>query len=255
MIEKLPLYVSIIFIATTLLTLYFLIVALRHSISDNIKNKIPKISIIAATWLALQALLALTRVHKGTTASVPNLILLGIIPTVIIITYLFATEKGRGIVRRIPLKYITYIHLVRVPVEIILYLLFYYTFIPEDLTFTGLNFDIIIGLTAPIIIYYGFHKKRLSRNTMLAWNVLGLAFLLNVVVHAILSTPFKGQLINFDQPNIAMFYFPFVWLPTFIVPLVLFSHLVSIYKLRSSGNRYTHSKPRRKRINPENKVY
>ena len=41
-------------------------------------------------------------------------------------------------------------------------------------------------------------------------------------------TPF--QQFGFDQPNIAMLYSPFVWLPCFIVPTVLFSHLVCIRK-------------------------
>ncbi|HVF96549.1 MAG TPA: hypothetical protein VM871_04480, partial [Flavisolibacter sp.] len=35
----------------------------------------------------------------------------------------------------------------------------------------------------------------------------------------------------FDQPNIAVLYFPFIWLPSFIVPVVLLSHLVCIRQL------------------------
>jgi hypothetical protein len=30
---------------------------------------------------------------------------------------------------------------------------------------------------------------------------------------------------------VAVLRFPFVWLPTFIVPLVLFSHVASLYQL------------------------
>jgi len=40
-----------------------------------------------------------------------------------------------------------------------------------------------------------------------------------------------AQLFAFDQPNIAILYFPFVWLPSFIVMTVLFSHLISIRRL------------------------
>jgi hypothetical protein len=35
----------------------------------------------------------------------------------------------------------------------------------------------------------------------------------------------------FDQPNIAILYFPFVWLPSVVVPGVLLAHLVSLRKL------------------------
>ncbi|MEO6489224.1 MAG: hypothetical protein ABIO04_04715 [Ferruginibacter sp.] len=36
---------------------------------------------------------------------------------------------------------------------------------------------------------------------------------------------------GFEQPNIAILYFPYTLLPGYIVPLVLFSQLVSIRKL------------------------
>jgi hypothetical protein len=56
---------------------------------------------------------------------------------------------------------------------------------------------------------------------------------LNIVVNAALSAPVPFQQFAFDQPNIAVLYFPFVWLPGFIVPLVLFAHLAAIQKLYS----------------------
>ena len=58
-----------------------------------------------------------------------------------------------------------------------------------------------------------------------------LATFINIVVNAILSAPFTFQQFAFDQPNVAVLYFPFVWLPCFIVPVVLFSHLVLIRQL------------------------
>jgi len=54
---------------------------------------------------------------------------------------------------------------------------------------------------------------------------------LNIVINAILSVPTPIQQFAFDQPNIAILYFPFTWLPCFIVPAVLLSHIVSIKKL------------------------
>ena len=97
----------------------------------------------------------------------------------------------------------------------------------------GRNFDIISGITAPLIYYYGFVKKRLNKNILIAWNLLCLALLLNIVINAVLSAPFPFQQFAFNQPNIAVFYFPYVWLPGCIVPLVLLSHLVAIKQLMS----------------------
>ena len=71
------------------------------------------------------------------------------------------------------------------------------------------------------------HKHRL----VLMWNVICLLLLLNVVINAVLSAPFTFQQFAFDQPNVAILYFPFSWLPGFIVPIILFTHLVSIRRI------------------------
>ena len=99
------------------------------------------------------------------------------------------------------------------------------------MTFEGRNFDILAGLTAPLVYYFGFIKPRLSRKTMLAWNFICLLLLINIIVNAVLSAPFPFQQFAFDQPNIAVLYFPFIWLPCCVVPLVLFAHLAAIRQL------------------------
>jgi len=50
-------------------------------------------------------------------------------------------------------------------------------------------------------------------------------------VNALFSAPSPIQKFAFDQPNIAILNFPFSWLPTFIVPIILFGHLTSIRQL------------------------
>jgi len=109
------------------------------------------------------------------------------------------------------------------------------------MTFEGRNFDILSGLTAPFIYYFGFVKKSLNKKIILVWNFICLALLINIVATAILSAPFTFQKLAFDQPNVAVLYFPFVWLPCCIVPLVFFSHVASIrqlYKGEEKVSRY-----------------
>jgi hypothetical protein len=99
------------------------------------------------------------------------------------------------------------------------------------MTFEGRNFDIVAGLTAPVIYYFGSVKQQIGRKVMLLWNIICLGLLFNIVVIAVLSAPFPFQQFAFDQPNIALLYFPFVWLPCCVVPLVLLSHLATIRQL------------------------
>lgn len=99
------------------------------------------------------------------------------------------------------------------------------------MTFEGRNFDMLSGLTAPLIFYTGFAKNRVHKKLLLFWNLICLALLINIVVIAVLSAPFAFQLFSFEQPNIAILYFPFVWLPGVVVPLAALSHLASIRQL------------------------
>jgi hypothetical protein len=72
---------------------------------------------------------------------------------------------------------------------------------------------------------------------LLAWNILGLILLLNVVIHGILSVPFPFQQFGLDQPNIAMLHAPYLLLPGLIVPVVLFSHLAAIRLILANSNK------------------
>jgi hypothetical protein len=71
----------------------------------------------------------------------------------------------------------------------------------------------------------------MNRKIALIWNLVSIGLLLNIVINALFSVPSPFQEFAFDQPDIGLAYFPFIWLPAFIVSIVLFSHIVSIIKL------------------------
>ena len=102
------------------------------------------------------------------------------------------------------------------------------------MTFEGRNFDIISGLTAPLIYYFGYVKNTLNKAVIIGWNIVCLLLLVNIVIMAVLSAPFPFQQLAFDQPNTAILHFPFTLLPGCIVPIVLFAHLISLRNLMKS---------------------
>lgn len=219
--QDVPLYVSLIFILTTALTLFLFIRATNP----------PKIVVVGLIlWLALQAYLGYSGFYLGVTTN-PFRFLLAAPPTIVLILSVFISKKGRSWTQTLSIKTLTLIHIVRIPVELVLYLLFLYKMIPELMTFSGRNFDILAGVTAPIIYYLAFYRKAIGRTGLLLWNIFCLLLLLSIIGNAVLSTPIPIQQFAFDQPNLAILHFPVVWLPTFVVPVVLFSHVVSIYRL------------------------
>jgi hypothetical protein len=182
-------------------------------------------------WLGLQAFLSFRGIYaEQLNAIPPRIAVFGLIPPLVLIGALFLLPSGKRFIDSLPLPSLTMLHVIRIPVELVLYGLFLAGTIPELMTFAGRNFDILAGLTAPLIVYLGW-RPTLRRNLLLGWNVLSLALLLNIVIHALLAAPFPLQQMAFDQPNIAVLYFPFSWLPTYVVPVVLFCHLAALRKL------------------------
>ena len=230
--EQLPAYVSIVFGLTTVLALVIFFFAMKKSGTPS-AGKLATIFLVGSFgWLSLQALLGIKGVYSGHPDQMPpRIMLLGVLPALALIILLMITAAGRRFVDSLPLRNLTYLNVVRVPVELVLYWLFIHKLVPQAMTFEGRNLDILAGLTAPLVAYFAFAKNLLGRKVVLVWNLLALALLLNIVAMAVLSIPSPLQKMAFDQPNVAVLYFPFCWLPSFIVPLVLFGHVVSIRRL------------------------
>lgn len=131
------------------------------------------------------------------------------------------------------LSFLTGIHLIRIPVEIGLLMLFRQTLIPEVMTFEGWNFDIVMGITAIPMLWIFLQRATLPIKLLRAWNLLGIILLTIIVITAILSAPGPQQLINFDQPNVAILRVPFILLPSVIVPVVYYAHFVALKRLNS----------------------
>jgi hypothetical protein len=222
MLETIPAYISAIFIATVLLTLYLFV---RSTSNKTI------VLIVSIVWLVLQGRIAYSGFYDDTETMPPHFSL-AVLPALLGIVLLFVTREGRMFIDKINLRSITLLSVVRIPVELVLYWLYIHKAVPQLMTFEGRNFDIVSGITVPVIYFICFTNHTISnRRVLLVWNIISLLLLINIVVNAILSLPFSFQQFAFEQPNVAVLYFPFVWLASFIVMVVLFSHLVSISRL------------------------
>lgn len=231
MIPNLPIYISISFIITSIVTLLLFYWIIKNSNVENVRKKSNLILVGLIIWLLIQGILSLKNIYSSNTNSMPpKIILLGIAPTILTLLLLFFSEKGRIFIDSLDVAKLTLINTVRIPVEIILYVLFINGVIPELMTFEGSNFDLLAGISAPVV-YYGIRKGKLNSKAILIWNFVSLGLLINIVVNALFSAPSPFQKFAFDQPNIAILHFPFSLLPTFIVPVVLLGHLASIRKL------------------------
>jgi hypothetical protein len=114
----------------------------------------------------------------------------------------------------------------RILVELLIHQAVVESVAPPQMTWTGLNLDILSGITALALLPF---IGRLPRWALLIWNTLGLGLLLWVIGVAMLSFPVAWQ--QLSPANIWVAHFPFFWLPSIMVFAAILGHLVLYRKL------------------------
>ena len=224
--ENLDWYVYVLFSATVVFSAWLFIRATGYS---------KTVIVMISAWAILQSVLGLLGFYHQAGSMTTRFPLL-VIPPILFLASRFFTKQGKEFIDNLDLKKLTIFHIIRIPVEITLLLLFIHKAIPEAMSFEGRNFDILSGLSAPIIYYFAFVKESLGKTAMIIWNLACMFLLLNVVTNAVLSLPARYLQYGFDQPNIAVGFFPFLLLPALLVPLALFSNGAAIRKLALNKN-------------------
>ncbi|MDP3158108.1 MAG: hypothetical protein Q8N23_35885 [Archangium sp.] len=118
----------------------------------------------------------------------------------------------------------------RAPLELALYSLFVVGLLPEQMTFTGRNFDVLVGVTAPVMAFL-IATKRAPRWLQWAWQLGSVALLVNVVSIAITSAPGPLHLDSMGAPLTIVAQWPYALLPSFMVPVAALGHVLAIGKL------------------------
>jgi hypothetical protein len=238
--SHLPTELSIAFGLTTLLTFILFRRAVTGAHDPRTQRLAPRLTMLIIAWLALQAVVSIGGFYVNHLESIPpRIAAFGVLPALIVIIVTFSTSSGRQFVDSLPMFEITALHTVRIFVELVLWWLFLKGAVPELMTFEGRNLDIIAGFTAPLVAYFGIVKKMITPRVILIWNVICLGLLFNIVIIALLSVPTPFQKLAFDQPNVGVLIFPISWLPTFVVPVVLFCHLVAFRQLMKRSKTMT----------------
>jgi hypothetical protein len=149
-----------------------------------------------------------------------------VLPFITILLLLFSRSM-KDLLKHISLKVLTQLQVFRVFVEIILWMLFLQNLLPIQMTFEGLNWDVLTGITA--LLAARFLLK--SKSWLIVWNILGLILLINIVAVALLSMPTPFRVFDNEPANVIVTQFPFLFLPAYLVPLAYTLHIMSLRKL------------------------
>jgi small-conductance mechanosensitive channel len=95
---------------------------------------------------------------------------------------------------------------------------------PVQMSYSGLNFDIVTGVTA-LVLGIVMVVARVPKAVVMAWNVMGLVLLANIVGVAMLSTPVFA-VFGPDRLNVWVTWMPYTLLPAVMVLAALAGHLI-----------------------------
>jgi hypothetical protein len=149
------------------------------------------------------------------------------------IAFTVRSAAGLRIALGFPLWIILGMQCFRIGVERFIHRLSIDGLVPKMLTFEGANVDIRIAASAPLIAWLST-RGRTGMKCVLAWNVLGLLALANVVIRAVLTAPGPFKLIHAEVPNRMFRTFPFVFIPGFFVPLAV---TLPVLAIRATSSR------------------
>jgi hypothetical protein len=231
------LIIQIGFIALTLLCLLLIFLgfrfAARRAFGDTGKKQafLLKLFLVLAGWTAAASALSFTPFLKDFSSTPPRFPVL-IIPPAVLLILLARNQSFLKVLSEIPHQWILWFQAFRIPVEFLLWGMFLVQVFPEHLTFEGRNFDIFAGIFGLLVGWF-VHKKEAHKPLLIAYNVLGLILLANIVGAAILTFPTPFQVFTEGYSNTIVTQFPVVWLPALLVPMAYYGHVFSLLKLKT----------------------
>ncbi|NOS85128.1 MAG: hypothetical protein HOP31_08295 [Ignavibacteria bacterium] len=231
-----PFYIDAVLFIVVIIIVLFIFYSLKHALHsmDAPASKKKKYYIVTAViiagWLITSALIAFNGTLMDFTSTPPKLMLI-VLPPVLAISYLSSSTRVNALIQEIPSSWLVYIQSFRILVEVFLWMLFARNIIPVQMTFEGLNYDVLTGLSSPLVAYYALSQNKWPRIVAVLWNFAGLLLVTNIFLIAFLSTPGPMRQFFNEPSNTIVAYFPFVWLPAFIVPFAYLMHILSIKQI------------------------
>jgi hypothetical protein len=180
-----------------------------------------------AAWVAVTGLLAASGVLARFDARPPPLALF--MGVVILGSIWLGTSRWVKPLVDLPIAALVGFHAFRLPLELVLHEAGSAGIAPEALTFSGLNFDIVTGVSA-LLLAPLLARHAVGRTAVIIWNAIGISCLVAIAGIAIATAPFVAAL-GPDETNEWVAHVPYVWLPAVMVVAAIAGHIVILRKL------------------------
>jgi hypothetical protein len=194
-----------------------------------------RFGVAATAWLAFTGVLGAIGFLADFESRPPHLLVV-FLPT-LLGTLLLGLSRFGTELTTLPLPALIAFHGFRFPLELVMHRAATDGAMPEQMTFTGNNLDIVTGITALVVAALAA-RDLAPRWLLLAWNALGTLLLITILVIAVASLPTFGLFgRNPEQLNTWVAYFPYVWLPAGLVSGAVLGHVLLWRRLLAHGMR------------------
>ena len=225
------------YIVFTLFVILLILLAYRrvlHTMPIPARDRSRKFMLVSAFmigWLVYLSVLALTGILKDLSLP-PKFLLLIFLPLMIGFVVFYRRSKNSRVIKAIPKVWPVYFQSFRIGVEVLILYTFYAGILPQTATFEGLNFDVLMGLSAPFVAYFLVGMKK-SKMIQFIWNILGILMVL-FVAFIVATSMYIPEFWGSETPLVRMSFveMPFLLLAGFLAPLAIFMHIVSLIQLR-----------------------
>ncbi|SNY94971.1 hypothetical protein [Flagellimonas pacifica] len=201
----------------------------KIGVAPSKRNSALAITIIGTlSWLTLQFFVWNTGFYYDLSLP-PRIPLFMVFPVFLFIALLLFRNRNRNIIVAIPIALPIAVQSFRAVIEVLFYFTFSSGVLPIQVTFEGANYDVLIGLSAIVIAIYA-NRPNASAKVLVVWNIIGILVVLFAAFIFITSFYFPAIWGNTGIP-IAFNQFPYLLLPTFLMPFAVFLHVLSIIQL------------------------
>lgn len=205
----------------------------RRAYADKAKQNTVTIraAAIIGLWLGVITVLSLAGFYNSL-ALPPRVPLFLVFPAFAFTALFFLNKRNRALIAAVPAQWPVYFQSFRIVVELLLLGLAMKGLIPREASFEGYNFDVAIGLTAPLVGWLAYSKKAIGKGILRLWNIAGFCTLA-IVVFIFISHAYFPQLWHKQESIISQGFglFPYTYLAGFLMPAAVFMHVLSLKKL------------------------
>lgn len=201
----------IVFLLTSLILIAVVYILINGNKVSSVKCVIA-VTVIILVWITYTGLISenlFNSDHKWKTVFL-------ILPLFMLVIYALISRAVFNVIKLIPPEYLIYIQSYRIFTELYFWLMYMNDLVSPRITINGLNYDMFIGLSAPIVGYYTLAQNKWPHLVAVFWNIAGILLVINIM------------LLSFSSANNILFKFPHILVIGFIVPFGLIVNLMSL---------------------------